>query len=371
MKRIFALLVALMLCVTALTACGPDKDGEFSGKTVTEGKLIMATNASIPPFSMTGDKDRFEGIDVEIAQALAEKLGLELEIKDMSYSAVVTAVETGEADIAMGALAVTEERKANINFTQSYATGEHVIVATKDSFVYKNGLHTVGKVSAVKGSVAFTGCVNKCGADRVIACENEEEAVRRLTDGEVVCALVDNESAASFCEANDKLILCDNTFDFETKNADGKAEKHSVSGLVAKEENTAISVVMNGYLIGTQEGTASAAVAVREYGESQVVCYSNGATAMQALLTGKVDCAIVDNESAKMYCRANDQLAVLPADYGKMNYAIGVAKNNAKLYDRIDSALGELIKDGTVKKIIDKYIPKQAEATATATATAA
>ncbi len=368
MKRILALLVASMLCVTVLTGCNSDKSGKFSGKTVEEGKLVMATAASLPPYAMTGDKDRFEGIDVEIAQAIADKLGLELQVKDMSYSALITAVQTGEADMAMGALAVTEERKNNIRFTRSYASGEHVVVAIKDSPVCKSGILPVGKISAAEGSVAFTGCVNKCGTDRVVACKDEAEAVRQLTDGTVVCAMVSNETAQKFCDANKTLILCENTFDFETKDKDGKAEKHSVSALVNKKEYAAVSIVLNGYLIGTQEGTVSAAVAEREYGAERVVGYSNGATAMQALLTGNVDCAILDNESAKMYCRANNQLTVLPADYGEMNYAIGVGKNNEKLFDRVDGALEELIKDGTVQKIVEKYIPEQAAATATATA---
>ena len=104
--------------------------------TVSEGELHMATNAAFPPYEMTSDGegyDGYEGIDVEVAAKIAEKLGLKLVIDDMEFSSVIISVQSGKADMAMAGLTVTEERKQNVDFTDSYATGVQVVIVPEDS----------------------------------------------------------------------------------------------------------------------------------------------------------------------------------------------------------------------------------------------
>src|SRR5699024_7599259 len=91
--------------------------------TVEEGMLIMSTNAAFPPYDMTNDAGEFEGIDVEIAQAIADKLGLELRIDDMDFDSALLAAQTGKSDMVMAGVSVTEDRLVNLDFTESYATG--------------------------------------------------------------------------------------------------------------------------------------------------------------------------------------------------------------------------------------------------------
>ena len=135
MKKFLAILLAMAMMTVALSACssntgttnnggstgntttgnntsGTDETGDTTGDygeftTVEPGKLIMSTNAAFPPYEMTTDDGGFEGIDVEVAAAIAEKLGLELEVADMGFDAALTAVQTGQSDIAMAGISVT------------------------------------------------------------------------------------------------------------------------------------------------------------------------------------------------------------------------------------------------------------------------
>ena len=96
--------------------------------TVEPGKLIMSTNAAFPPYEMTTDSGEFEGIDIETAQAIADKLGLELQIDDMDFDAALLAVQQGKADMVMAGVTVTDERQNVMDFTDSYATGIQSII---------------------------------------------------------------------------------------------------------------------------------------------------------------------------------------------------------------------------------------------------
>ena len=95
-----------------------------------DGKLIMATNAAFPPYEYY-ESNQVVGLDVDIAKAICDKLGKELEVVDMDFDAIITAVQSGKADFAAAGMTVTEDRLQNVNFTDSYATGIQVIVVKK------------------------------------------------------------------------------------------------------------------------------------------------------------------------------------------------------------------------------------------------
>ena len=228
-------------------------------KTVEAGKLHMATNAAFPPYEMISDNGGFEGIDVEIASLIAQKLGLELVVDDMEFGSVITSVQGGKSDIAMAGLTVTEERKQNVDFTESYATGVQVIIVPEGS-------------------------------------------------------------------------------DIQT-----------------------VDDLANNKMIGVQDGTTgyiycSSPVEDGGYGEDHVTSYPNGAMAIEALKGGKVDAVVIDNEPAKAFVQANAGLKILDTEYIVENYAIGISKDNNGLRDAVNNALKELIADGSVQMIVDKYI---------------
>ena len=126
MKKIISVaLVAVMLigCLSAFAACAPTKD---------PNTLYMATNAAFPPYEYK-DGNGYAGIDVEIAQAIAAKLGKKLEIADIDFGSIIAGVETGKYDFGMAGLTVTEKRKESVNFSTTYATGIQVIIVKEGS----------------------------------------------------------------------------------------------------------------------------------------------------------------------------------------------------------------------------------------------
>ena len=220
--------------------------------TVEPGVLTMGTNATFPPYEYK-DGDDVVGIDAEIAQALADKLGLQLEIVDMDFDSLVASVQSGKIDMSLAGMTVTEERKQNVDFTDSYATGVQVIIVKDDSDI------------------------------------------------------------ASVDDLQDKLI-------------------------------------------GVQQGTTGHLYCADDFGEDHVNALPNGATAVQALLQGKVDCVVIDQEPAKAFVEANEGLKILETAYTTEDYAAAVSKDNPALTAALNSALQELKDDGTIQGILDKYI---------------
>jgi len=94
------------------------------------GTLVMGTNAYFPPYEYY-EGQKIVGIDADMAQAIADKLGMELKIEDMEFAAIIAAVQTGKADIGVAGMTVTEERLQNIDFTESYTTAKQVIIVKK------------------------------------------------------------------------------------------------------------------------------------------------------------------------------------------------------------------------------------------------
>ncbi len=133
-----------------------------------------------------------------------------------------------------------------------------------------------------------------------------------------------------------------------------------IQAVIVKEGSDIKSIDdLEGKMIGVQETTTGDIYASGDYGDDHVTKYQNGALAVEALIAGKVDCVIIDNEPAKSYVAANEGLAILDTEYTVEDYAICFAKENTELQEAVNGALKELIADGSVQKIIDKYIPAE------------
>ncbi len=142
--------------------------------------------------------------------------------------------------------------------------------------------------------------------------------------------------------------------DFSTSYATG------VQSVIVKEDGAIQSLDdVAGKMIGVQTTTTGDIYASDEFGEDFVTKYDNGAAAVQALIAGKVDCVIIDNEPAKSYVAANEGLKILETSYAVEDYAICFAKDNTELKDKVDAALKELIADGSVQAVVSKYIPAE------------
>ncbi len=133
-----------------------------------------------------------------------------------------------------------------------------------------------------------------------------------------------------------------------------------VQVVIVKDGGTIASLDdVAGKKIGVQTNTTGDIYASGDFGEENVVKYENGALAVEALKSGKVDCVIIDNEPAKAYVAANEGLKILETEYVEEDYAICFAKENTELQEKVNAALKELIADGSVKNVVDKYIPSK------------
>lgn len=250
MKRILSAAAVFVLAGSMLAGCGSSSSDENT--------LVMATNATFPPYEYV-EGDEIVGIDPEIAAAIAEELGMELQIEDVDFDSIVAGVASGKYDMGMAGMTVDPDRLESVNFSDSYATGIQSIIVKEGSPIQS----------------------------------------------------VDDLSSS-------------------TK-------------------------------IGVQQGTTGAQYAADDYGQDAVVNFNKGADAVQALVTDKVDCVIIDNEPAKSFVEANPGLKILDTEYAVEDYAICVAKDNDELLDKINDALAKLKEDGTLDEIINKYIPSDGE----------
>ena len=246
MKKFIAMILVAMLA--------------FAGVSAVAESLTMCTNVAFPPYEFYGDDGQPTGIDVEIAKAIAAKLGYELEVVDIEFAQCIPGVQSGKYDFSAAGMTVTEERKQMVQFTDTYATGIQSIIVPEaceaeglDDFVEENGSVKVG--------------------------------VQMATTGDLYT-----------------------TWDYEDE------------------------------------------------GKGTVDRYTNGAAAVQALIAGKVDCVVIDNEPAKNFVAQNEGLKILDTAYAEEDYAMAFAKDSP-IYADFNAALAELIEDGTVQGIIDTFIP--------------
>ena len=180
--------------------------------TVEPGKLIMSTNAAFPPYEMTTDSGEFEGIDIETAQAIADKLGLELQIDDMDFDAALLAVQQGKADMVMAGVTVTDERQNVMDFTDSYATGIQSIIVKEDSDIASVDDLAGKKIGTQRGTTGYLYCSDDFGDENVVAYDNGLTAVQMLNNGQVDCVVIDNAPAKEFIAANPGLKILDTAY---------------------------------------------------------------------------------------------------------------------------------------------------------------
>ena len=202
MKKVFAIALTALLLVGMLAGCSG------SSMTIEKGKLLMSTNAAFPPYEMTTDDGGFEGIDVEIAGAIAKKLGLELVIDDMDFDAALLAVQQGKSDIVMAGVSVTDDRLLVMNFSDSYATGVQVVIVKEGSDVTMDNLGEK-QIGTQRGTTGYIYASDDYGDDHVTAYDNGATAIKALQNGQVDCVIIDNAPAQEFVAANPGLTILD------------------------------------------------------------------------------------------------------------------------------------------------------------------
>lgn len=186
-------------------------DGEL--KLVEEGKLIVSTNAEFPPYEYY-DANEIVGIDIEIAQAIADKLGLELEVKDGAFDAIIAEVVSGKADIGIAGMTVTDERKQNVDFSDSYATGTQVIIVKEDSGI-KSAADLEGKSIGVQLGTTGDIMATDIKDSKVEQYNKGMDAVQALSQGKIDAVIIDSEPAKFYEKEVSGLKILDEAFAVE------------------------------------------------------------------------------------------------------------------------------------------------------------
>ena len=249
-RRSFMAAAAVSVAALAMTACGGSASSAASSvassaassetassaaaelTTVEAGKLTMATNATFPPYEMTTDSGEIEGIDVDTAKAIAEKLGLELQIDDMDFDAALLSVQQGKADIVMAGVTVTDERKAVMDFSDSYATGIQSIIVPNNSDIASPDDLAGKKIGTQRGTTGYIYCSDDFGEDSVVAYDNGLTAVQALNNGQVDAVVIDNAPATEYVAANPGLKVLDTSYaeeDYAIGMAKGSALEDAVN----------------------------------------------------------------------------------------------------------------------------------------------
>ena len=194
-----------------------------AGLTSQSGKLVMATNAFFPPYEYHDEAtNEIMGIDVEIAGAVAKKLGLELVIEDVVFDSIIAGVQLKKYDIGMAGMTVTDERKQAVNFTSTYATGIQSIIVKegseiKDIDTLLSGSYKVGVQTGTTGDMymSFPPEEGGVGEDRVVRYSKGNDAVLALSTGKIDAVVIDNEPAKSYVAANPGLVILETPFAVE------------------------------------------------------------------------------------------------------------------------------------------------------------
>ena len=229
MKKLLSVLMAaaMLVGVLSLAGCGgnggetttePDADADNSAATtetagdlttVTAGKLTMSTNAQFPPYEMVADDGSFEGIDIEVAAAIADKLGLELQVDDMDFDAALLAAQNGKSDMVMAGVTVTDERQKVMDFSDTYAEGIQSVIVPEDSDIASVDDLAGKTIGTQRGTTGYIYCTDDFGEDSVVAYDDGLTAVQALNNGQVDAVVIDNAPAKEFVAANPGLKILD------------------------------------------------------------------------------------------------------------------------------------------------------------------
>ena len=233
MKKLSIAMLSMVLAGSMLlTACGGGntQPAENTGSDDTQqsetaentegGVLRMGTNATFPPYEYMDENNEVAGIDAEIAAAIADKLGMELDITDMAFESLIPALQAGTIDIVLAGMTVDPERAEQVNFTDTYATGVQVVIVPENSDIApvenEEGAMEVdltGKTIGVQtGTTGDLYCTDDYGQEFVKQFDNGPLAVAALMNGQVDCVVIDNEPAKNYVAANEGLKILDTAF---------------------------------------------------------------------------------------------------------------------------------------------------------------
>ena len=225
MKKLSIAMLSMVLAGSMLlTGCGggnnqaagendsADTQQSETAENTDGGVLRMGTNATFPPYEYVDENNEVAGIDADIAAAIAEKLGMELEITDMAFDSLIPALQSDTIDIVLAGMTVDPERAEQVNFTDSYATGVQVIIVPEDSDIASPDDLEGKNIGVQTGTTGDLQCTDAYGQEFVKQFDNGPLAVAALLNGQVDCVVIDNEPAKNYVAANEGLKILDTAY---------------------------------------------------------------------------------------------------------------------------------------------------------------
>lgn len=183
-----------------------------AAKEAAGGKLVMATNAEFPPYEYH-DGDAIVGIDAEIAKAIADELGMELEIEDIAFDSIIPEIVSGKADMGLAGMTVTEDRMQSVDFSDTYAKASQKIIVTEDSEIaspdYLKGV-IVGVQLGTTGDIYVSDL--EADGTTVERYSKGFEAVQALSQGKIDAVVIDGEPAKTFVAETEGLKILEESF---------------------------------------------------------------------------------------------------------------------------------------------------------------
>ena len=235
-KKVLALTMAALMAAS-LTACGggakettaadttaadtadttaaektEETSAEAAGTEAAGGVLVMATNAEFPPYEYH-DGGEIVGIDAEIAKAIADELGMELEIEDIAFDSIIPEITSGKADMGLAGMTVTEDRKQSVDFTDTYAKASQKIIVKEDSAIATPDDLT-GVIVGVQQGTTGDIYVSDLEADGTTVERYNKgfEAVQALSQGKIDAVVIDGEPAKTFVAQTEGLKILEESF---------------------------------------------------------------------------------------------------------------------------------------------------------------
>lgn len=225
MKKLFGALVVLT-GILVLGACGNGGSSSTGSSSASgsadnqleaikaAGVLNVATSADFAPFefhALIDGKDTIVGADIDMVNEIADRLGVEVNILDLDFNAVLTALQQGKADIAVSGISATDERKQTFDFTDNYFTPEQKLVVNKNNESAFDSIESLSgkKVGAQNGSIQEMIVQDQLADSQLVSIAKVPNLVNELKQGSIDGLVLESAVAESYVAQNDDLVITD------------------------------------------------------------------------------------------------------------------------------------------------------------------
>ena len=263
MKKILALILSLAM-IFSLAACsggGQQSGGSVIEEIKSKGKLTVGTSADYPPYEFHTEingVDTIVGFDIAIAKAIADDLGAELEIVDMSFDNLLMSLASGEFDMVIAAITSNEEREKAVDFSDPYLVSKNLIlVKTENAAKYKTIDDIKGaKGGAQTGTITYDRCVQYVGEATTVGLAKVQDLVMELQAGKLDLLFLDYMTVLTYAEVKDDLAAVDVNIPSDTEGyqiavQEGNKElQQYINGVLAKLLE---SKAIEGYIVEAQQ----------------------------------------------------------------------------------------------------------------------